>query len=78
VDWVKAHKKALAGFISGCIAAAGSLLSLGILGEAQSHGLTVAIAFLTPLLIALGVGVGPANVPAPEPVQPIAPVEPGV
>jgi hypothetical protein len=59
------YKKAIAAFLAAGVAAAGTLLSLGILGEAQSHGLTVALAFLTPLLAAFGVAVAPANGPKP-------------
>lgn len=55
------YKKAIAAFASSGIAAAGTLLSLGVLGDAQSHGLAVALAFLTPLLAAFGVAVSPAN-----------------
>jgi hypothetical protein len=56
-------KKSIAAFLAAAVAAAGTLLSLGILGDAQSHGLTVAIAFLTPILVALGVAVAPKNAP---------------
>ncbi len=56
------YKKAIAAFLAAAVAAAGTLLSLGILGEAQSHGLAVALAFVTPLLAAFGVAVAPRNV----------------
>ncbi len=59
------YKKAIAAFLAAAVAAGGTLLSLGILGDAQSHGLAVALAFLTPILAALGVAVAPANGPKP-------------
>lgn len=55
------YKKAIAAFLASAVAAGGTLLSLGILGDAQSHGLAVVLAFLTPLLAAAGVAAGPAN-----------------
>lgn len=55
------YKKAIAAFLASAIAAGGTLLSLGILGDAQSKGLAIALAALTPILTALGVAVAPRN-----------------
>jgi hypothetical protein len=60
-ELIARYKKAVAAFLASAVAAAGSLLSLGVLSEAQSQGLAVAIAALTPLLVAFGVAVAPPN-----------------
>ena len=57
------YKKSIAAFLTAAVTSIGALLSLGILGDAQSHGLTVALVLATPFLTWLGVVVAPPNVP---------------